>query len=190
LPSNARAAGYTIKLATATTFQISHDKGRTFSPTTFATGTNVALDDGVTRVTFGGTQTAGAIYGTFYVSYPFLRASGARMCVSCHRDRDQRHYNVEGTGTVPGTGQGVVLATTYFSHPVAETLNANGAGYDASSATSILDANGGYQGGTGAWAPDGNKWNDLVVGSDGSVNCLTCHHPHNADSNSNTNHSW
>jgi len=71
----------------------------------------------------------------------------------------------------------VTLGTTVFSHPVGHALNANAKGYDRTGG--ILDAHGGLQS-----AGDGNRTNDLETGTGGAVTCLTCHHPHNADSNS------
>jgi hypothetical protein len=91
---------------------------------------------------------------------------------------------------VPGTGSGVVLGTTVFSHPVGQGLNTNAQGYDRAS-NAILDADGtlqpAYAQTTGRPLPaggDGIASNDLALDASGLVNCLTCHHPHNADSNS------
>ena len=192
VPAGAKAFGYVIQLATATTFRISHDAGATWlgwsgaawvaglgTGKTFTSGTAVALDDGVTSMTFTGTFVAGDTFQKFYVSFPFLRGDGPTMCISCHQNRNQTWQNVEGTGPIAGNGQAVVLGSTVFSHPVNQALNANGHGYDASSATSILDADGNAQA-----VGDGNPTNDLVLSSSGNVTCMTCHHPHNADSNS------
>ncbi len=192
VPSGAAALGYVIQVATATTFRISHDNGTSWfgwngsawaagvgTGKTFASGTPVSLDDGLTTMTFTGTFVAGDTFQKFYVSYPFLRGDAATMCVTCHQDRNQTWQNVEGTGPIAGNGQAIVLGTTYFSHPVNQALNANGHGYDAANATSIVDADGSLQG-----VGDGNKTNDLVLNASGNVTCMTCHHPHNADSNS------
>jgi hypothetical protein len=62
-----------------------------------------------------------------------------------------------------------------FSHPVGEQLTRT---YDRAPAA-MLDSNGLAQA-TG----DGLATNDLTLGSDNTVRCLTCHSPHNADSNS------
>jgi hypothetical protein len=191
-PAGAKAAGYVIKVATFTapngTFQISHDNGRTFgTATAFSNnGTAAKLDDNVATITITGTPSVGQTWQSFSVSYPFLRADGARMCVSCHKDRDMRWGNVEGTGTIPGTNTAVSLTNTVFSHPVGNALGVNGGGYDRSS-TTILDANGVVQSTGGG---DGNIVNDLVLDPSGNVNCLTCHHPHNSPSNSLSTHTW
>lgn len=186
------AKGYVIKLATATTFLISHDNGLswfgysgstwsagTATGKTFASGTAVTLDDTAVSVTFTGTFVAGDTFKNFYVSYPMLRGEGGRMCTSCHQARNMTYQNVEGSGTVAGTLQPVLLSTTVFSHPVNQGLGANGGGYDPANSSSILDADGSLQS-----AGDGNKTNDLTLNAAGNVSCLTCHYPHNADSNS------
>ncbi|MHB0972196.1 MAG: hypothetical protein ACYC60_20805, partial [Thermoanaerobaculia bacterium] len=64
------------------------------------------------------------------------------------------------------------------SHPVGVALNANGGGYDRATP---LDANGLVQGGAG----DGNPTNDLTLAGS-TVQCLTCHGIHHADSNTQT----
>lgn len=196
-PAVAKAAGYVIKISGTNQFKLSHDNGKTYfgwNGTTwgadslagyangkpFTPGTPVTLDDGITLVTFSAAGTfVSQIWQNFYVSYPFLRGTGAMMCVTCHRDRNQTWQNVEGTGPLAGNGQSITLGTTYLSHPVNQPLGANGRGYDRTGG--ILDANGALQS-TG----DGNTTNDLVVDSSSNVTCLSCHHPHNADSNSMT----
>jgi predicted CXXCH cytochrome family protein len=187
VPAGAKAFGYVIKLATVTTFLVSHDNGITYfgwngsawvsglgTGKTFTAGTPVTLDDNRTTVTFTAGNVAGDTWQKFYVSYPFLRGDAATMCVSCHQNRNQTFQNVEGTGPIAGNGQAVTLGTTYFSHPVNQPMNANGHGYDR---TIILDAD-------GSTTTDGNPTNDLVVNASGNVTCMSCHHPHNADSNS------
>lgn len=181
--------GYRIRIvlggaAGTATFQVSNDNGASWFGWNGAsweagnangrlTGSAVQLTDGANvTVTFAGATAASFVGGatpdtwSFYVSYPFLQADNTdgRMCVTCHRDRDQRWQDVEG-----GTGM------TVFSHPVDQALNANGKGYDRAAP---VDVNGLAQG------TDGNSSNDLVLSATGKVTCLTCHHPHNADSNS------
>jgi hypothetical protein len=188
IPAAAKAAGYKIKLSTTTNvYNISHDNGVTWGANrSYAPNSPTTLDDNATQITISG-YASGATWNAFYVSYPFLRANAARLCVSCHKDRNQTYVNVEGTGTVwnqsTGSIQPVQLTTTVFSHPVNQKLNANGGGYDR---TMILDANGASSQATG----DGNPVNDLVLDAAGNVNCLTCHHPHNAPSNSANTHTW
>ena len=106
----------------------------------------------------------------FYVSYPLLRApnASAEMCEDCHADRVMQHGAVEGPN---------VNWASFYSHPVGEALGANGKAYDRAAP---LDANGAAQPGG-----DANPTNDLNVFG-GAVRCLTCHSPHNADSNSQT----
>jgi hypothetical protein len=184
--AGAAAKGYRIKInTTAGTFLISHDNGLTWgSAIAYTVGTAVALDDPKVFVTFTGAPTANQTWAAFSVSYPFLRGDAARMCVSCHKDRNQTHTNVEGSGSYGlGTLQPVLLSTTVFSHPVGEALNANGGGYDRGAP---MDANGVGTQATG----DGNPVNDLVLDAAGKVNCLTCHHPHNSPSNAATTHAW
>jgi hypothetical protein len=105
------------------------------------------------------------------------------MCVTCHKDRDQRWQDVEG-GTANGHSGGklasVVLGTTAFHHPVGQPL-ANDYDRTVGANGDILDTDGAPQNGG---APDANETDDLVTGADGTVTCLSCHSPHNADSNS------
>jgi predicted CXXCH cytochrome family protein len=198
VPAGAKAAGYVLKISAASAFKISHDNGLSWfgyngtltpkwgadssagyaSGKAFTSGAAVTLDDELTAVTLTGTFATTDVFSSFYVSYPYLRGDDAagRMCTTCHRDRNQTYQNVEGTGPLAGNGQAITLGQTVFSHPVGQALSANARGYDR---TAILDANGSLQS-----AGDGNRTNDLVVAGSGAVSCLTCHHPHNADSNS------
>lgn len=98
-----------------------------------------------------------------------------QMCEDCHAYRVQAHTTIEG----PGDGIKV------FSHPVGQTLNANGKGYDRAAP---LDVNGLAQSGarfaTGAETPTDNTTNNLVVeGTTNKVRCLSCHRVHYTDSN-------
>ena len=177
-------------------FRLSHDKGTSWfgcsgpgvyvayvaSPSNAcAAGASVALDDGANvTVAFGtGTYVVGERWD-FYVSYPFLRIANvdAAMCVECHRDRNMTWQNADGTGPIVGTGASIVFGTTTFSHPVGQALNQGGRTNGLPGG--ILDANGMVQ----ATSTDPNKTNDLQLGTGGVVTCLSCHHPHNADSNS------
>lgn len=138
--------------------------------------TTYNLNDGTnTQVKFGGTLAA-TLEWKFYVSYPFLRVSNVAdangMCVQCHGNRNMSHTCVDGTAC---TADGVKV----FSHPVGDALGANAALGDATPAT-MLDADGSAQAG----GSDSNKTNDMVLGTGGVVGCLSCHAPHNTDSNS------
>jgi predicted CXXCH cytochrome family protein len=195
-PAAAIPRGYLLQLAAggavgAATFRISHD-GRTWlgwSGTAWAsgvatgrpTGAPVSLDDpaGV-DVEFAGTFAAGDQY-RFYVGQKFLRVPNVEgaMCTTCHADRNESWQNVEGSGSHAGTGAPIVPGATVFSHPVGIGMNANGRGYDRA-ASAVLDADGQPQ----PSAADGNPSNDLRFSSSGNVTCLSCHAPHNADSNS------
>lgn len=151
--------------------------------TVFAMGNTVTLGAGTPTagitVTFAGTLNAGdAPEWKFYVSYPFLRASNSisvspnGICVQCHADRVMGHGCVDGTDCA-ADGR-------YFSHPVGEALGTNTGLQDLTSAT-MLDADGTAQNaGTG----DGIVTNNIPLGAGGVVGCLSCHAPHNADSNS------
>jgi predicted CXXCH cytochrome family protein len=207
-PAGARAAGYVIKISGSNQFKVSHDNGSTYfgfngtgwAPDStagygggkpFTPGTAVSLDDAVTLVRFSSAGSfTSQVWKNFYVSYPFPRASAPTMCVSCHQDRNQTYQNVEGTSLTLPNLQPVLLSTTYLSHPVGQALNANGRGYDRAS-NALLDADGSIQpayaqaaGGPFPAGGDGNYTNDLVLDGSGNVNCMSCHHPHNADSNS------
>lgn len=192
--ADAAAKGYLIELTTAgsvgtSKFKFSNDGGLSWfvqggaacadpaCTNATVTGPNKPLNDG-SKVTVTFTNSPGPCDAgdqwKFYVSYPFLRVTNVNssMCEKCHPSRVMTHTQIE------SGGDGVKV----FSHPSGPgvTLNVNGKGYDRS-ATALLDANGGIQGGAGA---DSNPTNDLKLGSDNTVRCMTCHYPHNADSNS------
>jgi hypothetical protein len=196
VPASPTLRGYVLQIVAAgdvgqATFRISHD-GRSWwgwdpAPvsawvaslaTGKPTGTAVTLDEPGFEVDFAGTFAVGDRF-RFHVSRAFLRVQNtdAAMCTTCHKNLDQRHDNVEGQGTIPGTGEAVAPGTTWFSHPVGEALGVNGRGYDR---TTIVEPTGDPQQGGG----DGVATNDLVLSGTSRVTCLTCHAPHNADSNS------
>jgi len=189
--ATAAARGYLIDMVQAGTagaagtalFRFSNDNGTSWfgsggAPYSGSNGIqarqNVQLNDGANlTVTFSQVGAPTCQVGDrwkFYVSYPFLRVSNANsaMCETCHPSRVMNHVAVEG----PGDG------TTVFSHPVGVALNANGKNYDRA-ANALLDANGVLQ-----TTGDGNSTNNLTLGTGSTVRCMTCHYPHNADSNS------
>jgi hypothetical protein len=200
------AAGWMIAISGPNQFKISHDRGLTFfgynsalnkwdvdtlagytTGKNFVSGTEVTLDDDKTRVrltgTFDSTPAVDA-FQTFYVSWPFLRAdnTNSNMCVKCHQDRDMNHIDVEGgaaNGLTGGKLTTVNLGTTVFSHPVGVALTRS---YDRVSGgvPTVLDADGSLQ----SAGTETNKTNDYRFGTGNVVHCMTCHHPHNADSNS------
>lgn len=193
--ASATAKAYLLDVVAAgsestATFRVSNDNGASWfgctAPTVYSyvayvaspsnacrAGPSVALNDGGNvTVAFGaGTYLAGDRW-KFHVSYPFLRVDNtdARMCTTCHRDRNMTSENVQGAGVHAGMGGAIVPGTTVFHHPVGPGAVPGGA---------ILDASGDPQG-TG----DGIAGNDLVLGTSGGVTCLTCHRVHNAYSNS------
>lgn len=198
----AAAKSYLVEIvatgsASTATFRLSNDKGTSWfgcvAPSIYTyvayaanaclAGASVPLNDGANvNVTFAGADgelVAGDRW-EFYVSYPYLRVhnAGGAMCTTCHKDRNMTWQNADGVGPVVGTGQPVVFGTTRFSHPVNQALNQDGRTNGL--AGGILDANGMPQ----ATSTDPNRTNDFVLGAGGVVTCLTCHHPHNADSNS------
>lgn len=192
--AGAAAKGYRIEITatgtlTTARFRLSNDNGSTWwgcsapgayvayvaSPSNACTtAATVRLNDGtnVTVALAAGTYNAGDRWD-FYVSYPFLRVAhtgDAKLCTTCHPDRNMSVANINGTGPHQGTGAPVVPWTTVNHHPVGASIIP----------ARTLDANGGAAG------SDGNASNDLVLGSHGGVTCLTCHRMHNADSNSMT----
>lgn len=195
----AAAKGYRVEIVQggavgAALFKLSNDNGASWwgcsTPTSYApyqtaaappstangclTGTSVPLNDGtrvtVTFATTTGTFAAGDFW-RFYVSYPFLRVSNGAgaMCLECHKDRNMTTANVEGTSLTTPAGLSITVGTTLFHHPVGAALTGT-----------VLDADGSVQGAGG----DGIRSNDLALAPGGIVSCTTCHHPHNADSNS------
>jgi hypothetical protein len=192
--TGARPRAYLLKIATggaagSATYSVSWDNAITWS-TPASTASPVTLDTdevGATvTVTFAGSFSAGDQWKAFTVAYPFLRASNlnSAMCEDCHRDRVQTAACVEGSAGAT-TGGGDSCATTAgitYSHPsgVGVTLQQT---YDRVSGgvPQPLDVNGATQGGAGG---DPLVTNKLVFDSASQVRCLTCHYPHNADSNS------
>jgi predicted CXXCH cytochrome family protein len=199
----AAAKGYIVEIVepgsdSNATFKLSNDNGTswfgcvtqndytyvTFAANPCKVGAGVPLNDGTNvAVTFtgsAGTFLAGDRW-SFYVSYPYLRVSNkdGEMCTTCHKDRHMYWQDVEGGAAngVSGGRQTIALGTTVFHHPVGQALRSPPAG-------GILDADG-----TAQSPGDTNKTNDLTFGTGGIVTCLTCHRPHNADSNSLTDDS-
>ncbi len=178
--------GYRVRIGPALNqFQVAHDAALA-TPTwgtayTFTAGTPVTLsqaaDDPNLQVTISSTTTDKVgDFWDFYVGYPFLRATNAsgEMCEDCHRAR----VNNDTTSGADGT--------KVFSHPAGSpggTPVSLSRSYDRTVGSNgpILDANGAGQG-TGS--ADANATNDIVLGAGNKVMCLTCHSPHNADSNS------
>jgi hypothetical protein len=174
--------GYRVRVSAAGQFQVSHDAGLTTPSYTssyaYTAGTAVTLSNAADDANLQVTITAGAKVGDywdFYVTYPFVRVSIANgeLCEDCHRSRVMSDTVTGANGTKVFShpaGMGVQLARTYD-----RTQGTNGG---------ILDANGGVQGVDG----DTITSNDLrLYGSAAnanSVTCLSCHSPHNADSNS------
>jgi hypothetical protein len=178
--------GYKLRVLAGTRVTVSYDGGLSwFAPTTssgaawvpdaatpaggpYVAGANLALEGGALVVILS-TGAGVDDYWDFFVSFPMLRSPNltGSACLSCHQERSQGHLAVE------SGGDGVRV----FSHPIGEALNANLKGYDH---PAPLDSDGGVQGVNG----DTNATNDLLLGSGSAVTCLSCHAPHNADSNS------
>jgi predicted CXXCH cytochrome family protein len=156
------------------TFQWSKDNGMTWMQTGVGAGNGgpVALADGVEAVFTGGGGTAFLVgeRWEFSGSWPFLRAAldqggaGSVICRDCHRDWDVTAVDTWNGGSVK-------------SHPVRVAYPAPGTEgyYD----DGPREGDGTAQG-TG---DDGNPTNDLVLDGNSHVECLTCHAPHYADSN-------
>jgi predicted CXXCH cytochrome family protein len=191
---DAAPSGFCVRVGpTATQFQLSRDKcaswygwngsdwqagvaaGRAFTP-----GTPIALDGAAGKVTatFSGTFAVGDRWQPFYLSYPFLRvdSTASAMCLACHPDRNMSHVRARGDDpSYPADGVNV------FSHPVGEALDANGGGYDR---PTPLDATGAVQSAASNAADPAKDSNDIELAAGDVVHCLSCHRPHNADSNS------
>lgn len=175
--------GYRLEVVVAgavgvSTFRVSNDNGLSWfgwvagawtagAGTGCPTGAAVALNDGAnTTVTFAGTFAVGDRWD-FYVSYPLLRMTNTNgeLCENCHLAR------VQSAASVESGGDGVKV----FSHPVGEALLKP---YDRATGA-VLDANGALQ-----TVGDGLVTNNLELDPTSKVRCMTCHNPHNADSNS------
>lgn len=175
------SAWYTVKITTAgdvatARFQYkryTEDAGWTAWSSDIVPGTDVALDNGVT-VTFSGGGDTYALDDMWelYAGFPFLRkpldnAAGTELfCRDCHTGWVWSPAEVQTHD--PGVRKG---------HPTGMGLG--GGAFDR---TAPLDANGAAQGGGGE---DANPTNDLKLYG-GTVQCLTCHGVHFADSNSQT----
>jgi len=163
------------------TFRWSLDNGTSWMAQNVVSGTDVALNNGVTVTFTNGSPVAQSFLAgerwEFSASYPFLRAvldsgdnaSADKFCRDCHRDWVMTHSATES------------YDGAYKSHPVGVGLNANTRGYDRAAP---LDANGQEQ--TGGADRDGNPTNDLRLDSGGRVQCLSCHGVHYVDANSKT----
>ena len=181
-------------------FRYSKDNGTSWIPTgcsdtnlppcrTANGATLVALNDLVDEgvgVTFNsGSYTLNDAW-EFSATWPFLRrelplnlapdalvdsgdnVTGDAFCRDCHRSWVMTHTDVESWDD------------TFKSHPVGVALDANAQGYDRSVP---LDGNGADQGSGGAALTASN---DLGRDASGSVQCLSCHGVHYADSNTQT----
>lgn len=156
------------------TFRWSLDNGTSWMAQNVVSGANVALNNGV-AVTFtsGSPANQSFLAGDQWelsASWPFLRAkldsgdnaTGDKFCRDCHASWVMTHTEVNSWDG------------NYKSHPVGEGL----AGGSSSNRAAPLDGNGSTE-------SDGNTTNDLRLFG-GSVQCLTCHAVHYADSNTAT----
>jgi predicted CXXCH cytochrome family protein len=195
--SGARPRAYRVRIASggaagSATFVVSYDNGRSWSsPASTASPAVLDTDEGgaAVTVTFAGSFNAGAAadqWKQFTVAYPFLRVSNldSAMCEDCHRDRVQSAACVEGSPTATngagescGTSSGIA-----YSHPSGASVVLQRS-YDRASGgvPQPLDVNGVTQGQAGG---DPLATNKLTFDASNQVRCLTCHAPHNADSNS------
>jgi len=169
--------------ATSALYRYSKDNGTSWFPsgcTTLdtatcrtASDTPSVLENGVELTFTGGNNTlrVGDRW-EFYASWPFLRATldsgdniaGDKFCRDCHRSWVMDHTAIDS------------YDGNYKSHPVGVRLDA--AGGSASNRAAPLDGDGS--------ASDANPTNDLKLDASGNVQCLTCHAPHYADSNTQT----
>lgn len=160
---------------TTARFRYSKDGGTSWFPAagpyTLAAA-SVAIDGGNVTLSFGAGTYALTERWEFYASLPFLRAPLDQVvdqfCRDCHADMVMDHLAVR------------AYDGSYKSHPVGVTLGVNGGGYDR---PAPLDGNGTAQGGAGN---DTIASNNLQLFGTGTVQCLTCHGVHYADSNTAT----
>ncbi|BDG07395.1 cytochrome c3 family protein [Anaeromyxobacter paludicola] len=191
--ASAAPKGYLVKVTVggvigAAKFQYSNDNGITFNGTDLVTSASPVATDSQLSVSFTGTGSlvANADLWRFYVSYPFLRASNAAsaMCEDCHADRVQSADCVEGSASAMQPGGGTINCTAgtgkVFSHPSGPgvTMNASSVRYSSTAGLQVLDPSGAIQASTTSTASFrffGTSSNEL--------RCMTCHYPHNSDSN-------
>ncbi|HZZ83279.1 MAG TPA: cytochrome c3 family protein [Anaeromyxobacteraceae bacterium] len=189
--------GYLIQIVVAgapgtAKYNISHDGGASWfgysggwtgvaalgtSPQTTSTTTDT-LDDAAVTVKFSGTFVVGDKFA-FYISYPLLRYSNdqSKLCLACHPARGQTSACVEGGATTDGAGKSCVAdGTRTFSHPVNMAFGAK--------TTRTLTAGLVKADGTLQTTVNNSDATNIHVGSNTTVQCLSCHYPHNADSNS------
>lgn len=203
-PNNAASPrGYLIQfvkggaLGTAS-YNLSHDGGYSWfgwsgsawvgvaglgtSPKVTATSGNETLDD--PNVTVQVTLTAGSGFVandqfSFYISYPLLRYTNdqSNLCLACHPSRGQSNACVEGGSTTDGAGKSCVAdGTRTYSHPVNMQF-----GYNSTRtlAQGLVKTDGTLQ-----TTVNNSDSTSIHVGTGNTVQCLSCHYPHNADSNS------
>lgn len=175
------SAWYTVKITTAgdvATARFQYKRyteaaGWTAWSSDIVPGTDVALDNGVV-VTFSGGASTYALDDMWelYAGFPFLRkpldnAAGTELfCRDCHTSFvwSPAQVQTHDVGVKKGHPTGIALGGGAFDR------------------AAPLDANGAAQGGGGE---DTNPTNDLKLYG-GTVQCLTCHGVHFADSNSQT----